>query len=64
MEMMQREMLYREKSAWLPYRTVMKEIIVIGRFAAKFSCLDGFVGEIERGHEHEIELGDNNLGKL
>jgi hypothetical protein len=62
MDIMQRERLYREKSAWLPYRTVMKEGMVMGRFSGKLSPLDGFVSEVERGHEHEVDLGDD-LGK-
>ena len=41
----------------------MKESMVMGGFAGKFSFLDGFVSEVERGHEHEVELEDN-LGKI
>jgi hypothetical protein len=41
----------------------MKESMVMGRFSGKPSFLDGFVSEVERGHEHEVELGDNP-GKL
>jgi hypothetical protein len=49
MEMTQRDMLYREKSAWLPYRTVTKETIVMREFACKVSFLGGFVSEVEHG---------------